>query len=409
MKTKKKSKESTIPLLRDYTSHSRFAEAYRTLRTNIQFSVMDKKFKTLLVTSAGASEGKTSTVANLAFTMAQTGKRVLMLDADMRRPNLSKNLADSDTIGITGLLANFFGTMPDQGNLGEMGVGDLVRLLAFQKKTGLLTLKSGQDELDAFFVNGEMTDIYWRSRPEDKDLVNVLLLENAITPKQAQLVRSRHKDTGQRMEYIVANMGLINEEVLKGTLNIYVIEALRVLSKTQQGGFLFKELSESNLELNIAELVDLPQLKRQAHSGREELPYLEGKIDAAVVEVSDNLFLLASGPLPPNPSEILGSSRMEFLLGYLQNMFDVIIIDSPPILPASDALLISPHTDGVLLVVKAGHLNRDMVQKAVEQLELAQANLLGVVLNDVDINRAGYSGYYQKYYKGYYGEQATKA
>ena len=405
---KKKPDNAAIPLLRDYTSHSRFAEAYRTLRTNIQFSVMDKKFKTLLVTSAGASEGKTSTVANLAFTMAQTGKRVLMLDADMRRPNLSKNLVDSDTIGITGLLANFFGTMPDQGNLGEMGVGDLVRLLAFQKKTGLLTLKSGQDELDAFFVNGEMTDIYWRSRPEDKDLVNVLLLENAITPDQAQLIRSRHKDTGQRMEYIVANMGLINEEVLKGTLNIYVIEALRVLSKIQQGGFLFKELPESNLELNIAELVDLPQLSRQANPGRSELPYLEGKIKDAVVEVSDNLFLLSSGPLPPNPSEILGSSRMEFLLGYLQNMFDVIIIDSPPILPASDALLISPHTDGVLLVVKAGFLNRDMVQKAVEQLELAQANLLGVVLNDVDINRAGYSGYYQKYYKGYYGEQVTK-
>ena len=89
-------------------------------------------------------------------------------------------------------------------------------------------------------------------------------------------------------------------------------------------------------------------------------------------------------------------------------MFDVIIIDSPPILPASDALLISSHTDGVLLVVKAGFLNRDMVQKAVEQLELAQANILGVVLNDVDINNAGYSGYYQKYYKGYYGEQSEK-
>ena len=203
-------------------------------------------------------------------------------------------------------------------------------------------------------------------------------------------------------------MGLINDDVLQGTLNIYVIEALRVLSKMQQGSFLFKELNEANLELNLTALVDLQQLSRQAHSGREELPYLEGKIKDAVIELSDNLFLLPSGPLPPNPSEILGSSRMEFLLESLQNMFDVVIIDSPPILPASDALLISPNTDGVLLVVKAGFLNRDMVQKAVEQLQLAQANLLGVVLNDVDINNAGYSGYYQKYYKGYYGEQASK-
>ena len=408
MKIKQKHIESTIPLLENYTSHSQFAEAYRTLRTNIQFAVMDKKFKTLLVTSAGASEGKTSTVANLAFTMAQTGKRVLMLDADMRKPALSKSLADSDTTGITGLLANFFGTMPDQGNLGEIGAGDLVRLLAFQKKTGLLTLESGQDELDLFFINGSMVDIYWRTRPADKDLVNVLVLGNIINPEQAQLVKSRYQDTGQRLEYIVANMGLINDEVLQGTLNIYVIEALRVLSKMQQGSFLFKELNEANLELNLTALVDLQQLGRQAHSGREELPYLEGKIKDAVIELSDNLFLLPSGPLPPNPSEILGSSRMEFLLESLQNMFDVVIIDSPPILPASDALLISPHTDGVLLVVKAGFLNRDMVQKAVEQLQLAQANLLGVVLNDVDINKAGYSGYYQKYYRGYYGEQASK-
>lgn len=405
---KKKPDIKSIPLLKNYTSHSRFAEAYRTLRTNIQFSIMDKKFKTLLVTSAGASEGKTSTVANLSFTMAQTGKRVLMLDADMRRPTLSKFLADSDTTGITGLLANFFGIMPDQGNLSEMGVGDLFRLLAFQKKTGLLSLKSDRTELDVFFLNGSMVEIYWQTRPEDKDLLNVMILENTISAKQAQLVRSRYLDTGQRLEYIVANMGLINDEVLQGTLNIYVIEALRVLFKMQQGDFIFKELPESSLELNIADLVDLQKLSRQAHLGKEELPYLEGKIKDAITEVADNLFILASGPLPPNPSEILGSSRMEFLLEHLQNMFDVIIIDSPPILPASDALLISPHTDGVLLVVKAGFLNRDMVKKAVEQLELAQANILGVVLNDVDINNAGYSGYYQKYYSGYYGEQATK-
>jgi Mrp family chromosome partitioning ATPase len=97
---------------------------------------------------------------------------------------------------------------------------------------------------------------------------------------------------------------------------------------------------------------------------------------------------------------------MAFLLGHLQKMFDVIIIDSPPILPASDALLISPHADGVILVVKEGLLNREVVQKAVEQLNLAQANILGVVLNDVDVKKQGYSSYYHKYYSEYYGEKA---
>ena len=404
---KKKPDNPSIPLLANFTPHSRFAEAYRTLRTNIQFSVMDKKFKTLLITSAGAGEGKTSTVANLAYTMAQTGKKILMLDADMRRPTLSRTVTGSESIGITGILANFFGTMPDQGSLAEVGVGDLVKLLALQKKTGRLLLISEQDTLEVFFINGAMADIYWRSRPESKTLLKVLTLENVISTEHAELARKRRQDTGQRMEYIVANMGLVNDEALKGALNMHSIEALQVFFKMRTGTFEFEELPESNLELNLAALVDLQQLARLANPGREVLPYLEEKINGAVVNISDNLFLLPSGPLPPNPSEILGSARMEFLLHYLQEMFEVIIIDSPPILPASDALLISPHADGVLLVIKAGLLNRDMVQKAVEQLELAQANILGAVLNDVDVNRTGYSSYYQKYYSGYYGEQSS--
>ena len=404
---KKKPENTSIPLLANYTPHSRFAEAYRTLRTNIQFSVMDKKFKTLLVTSAGAGEGKTSTAANLAYTMAQTGKKILMLDADMRRPTLSKIVTRSDSPGITGILANFFDIMPDQGNLSDQGVGDLVKLLALQKKTGRLSLKSEKDVLDVFFVNGTMADIFWHTRPESKALLNVLVLENVISAELADLASNRRQDTGQRIEYIIANMGITNDEALKGAFNMHFIEALQVFFKMRTGVFEFKELPESNLELNLAVLVDLRQLARQANPGQEELPYLEEKINAAVMNISENLFLLPSGPLPPNPSEILGSARMEFLLHYLQNIFDVIIIDSPPILPASDALLISSHTDGVLLVVKAGLLNRDLVLKAVEQLELAQANVLGVVLNDVDVNKAGYSSYYHKYYSGYYGEQSS--
>jgi Mrp family chromosome partitioning ATPase len=399
--------KNTIPLLSNYTPHSLFAEAYRTLRTNIQFSVMDKKFKTLLVTSAGAGEGKTSTVANLAYTISQTGKKVLMFDADMRRPTLSKNIADTESPGITGLLANFFGTMDNEGDLGGIGVGDLTRLISFQKKTGLLTMTSMQETLEVFFLNGSMADIYWQSRPQEKELVNVLVMEELLSAEQANLIKSRQKDTGQRVEYIIANMGLIKNEVRQGAFNIYIIEALQILYSLRQGSFLFNELSDSSLELNIGDLVDFPALLKQAYPGREELPYLQSKIDDVIKKVADNLYLLPSGPLPPNPSEILGSTRMAFLLGHLQKMFDVIIIDSPPILPASDALLISPHADGVLLVVKEGLLNREVVQKAVEQLNLAQANILGVVLNDVDVKKQGYSSYYHKYYSEYYGEKMS--
>ena len=89
-------------------------------------------------------------------------------------------------------------------------------------------------------------------------------------------------------------------------------------------------------------------------------------------------------------------------------MFDVVIIDTPPILPASDGLIISPQVDGIVLVVKAGHMNREMVGKAVEQLNTTGTKILGVVLNDVNIRKEGYYNYYRKYYGEYYGEQASK-
>ena len=118
-----------------------------------------------------------------------------------------------------------------------------------------------------------------------------------------------------------------------------------------------------------------------------------------------NLFLLPGGKLPPNPSELLASERMSFLLSNLKKKFDVLIIDSPPILPASDALLLSPNMDGAALMVKAGNMNREMVRKAVEQLRMAKVNLLGFILSQVDIKREGYYKHYHKYYSTYYGEK----
>ena len=96
--------------LNNFPTNSRFAESYRTLRTNIYFSFMDKEFRSLLVTSAGEEEGKTTTVANLSYTMAQAGKTVLMMDADLRKPMLSRLLPPRDSRGLTWLLSDAFGT-----------------------------------------------------------------------------------------------------------------------------------------------------------------------------------------------------------------------------------------------------------------------------------------------------------
>ena len=90
---------------------------------------------------------------------------------------------------------------------------------------------------------------------------------------------------------------------------------------------------------------------------------------------------------------------MSFLLSFFKRRFDVLIIDSSSILPASDALILAPQTDGVVLIIKAGMTNRELIKKTVEKLRMAKANLIGVVLNQVDFKREGYYKYDSTYYR----------
>jgi Mrp family chromosome partitioning ATPase len=403
MKGEDASQTLTDLFLDQYPTTSRFAESYRTLRTSIHFSFMDKAFRSLLVTSAGAQEGKTSTVANLAYTMAQAGKTVLMIDADLRKPMLSTLLPSQNSTGLTELLSDVFGSDVRSGSLAEFSVSDLFWLLSFQQKTGLLRLTEGKEEVHVYFLQGKMSNIKWPTRPKDQKLVTLLMKNKLLTNEQAKLAIVRKKDTGQKMGFVLINMGFIKEDDLAGFIILHMMEGLR---QFRSGEFSFKDLPESYFEGPSFDPADLPKVYRQVIIGEEELPYLQMKITAAITKTNvGNLFLLPSGSPPPNPAELLDSNRMSFLLSYLNRRFDRIILDSPPILPASDALLLAPQTDGVVLMVKAGHVNRNMIKKAIEQLQMSQANLIGTVLNQVDVKGYGYYKDYYKYYAEYYGEK----
>ena len=407
MKSKKRNPTKLLKIsLQNYPSDSRFAEAYRTLRTNIHFSFVEKEFRSILITSTGQSEGKTTTVFNLAFTMSQAGKSVVMIDADLRRPMLSKLFPSKGSPGLTGLLSDVLGTDVDKGSLEEFGVSDLFRLISLQKRSGLLHLSDERDKVELLFLQGRLTDLNWVSRPEDKRLANVLIEEGLATEENIKSAMRSQKDTGQKLGFILINMGLIKEGDLKGILTIHMMEGLRIALQMKKGGFHFRKLPESDFDHATFDPVDFQQLYNQVLVGKEELPYLQGKINSSIVDAgSPNLFLLPSGSLPPNPSELLGSERMSFLISQLKRKFDVLVFDTPPILPASDALLVAPQTDGVVLTVKAGLMNRELVKTTVESLNKVHANVLGIVLNQVDVKREGYYKYYHKYYSSYYGEK----
>ncbi|GAA3402039.1 hypothetical protein GCM10020370_12370 [Paenibacillus hodogayensis] len=95
-----------------------------------------------------------------------------------------------------------------------------------------------------------------------------------------------------------------------------------------------------------------------------------------------NLSIMTSGPIPPNPSELLASIRMQTLIKELRGIYDVILFDSPPALQVTDTQLLAAQCDGVLLVVKSGKVKRDHVKKTISSLEYVKARILGVVLNN---------------------------
>jgi non-specific protein-tyrosine kinase len=192
------------------------AEAYRTLRTNLYFSSLDRALETLLVTSAAPGDGKSTTLSNLAVTMAQGEKRTILVDADLRRPALHKLFGVSNSQGLT--------TMAVQ--------------------------------------------------------------ESALA----------------------------------------------------------------------------------------EPPLVETGVD--------NLWLLPSGPLPPNPAEILGSRRMEEIIAALKTHADVVLFDAPPVIAVTDAAVLGTKVDGVLLVVSAGKTRREHALRARETLERVKVRLVGAVLNN---------------------------
>jgi len=214
---------TSLIALRDPRSQA--AEAYRTLRTNIQFSSLDKPLRTLLATSTAPDEGKSTTLANLAVTMAQSEQRVILVDCDLRRPTLHT-------------------------------------LFGLPNENGLTSL--------------------------------ILAAEDAPIPLQ---------DTG------------------------------------------------------------VPGLS-----------------------------LLTSGPLPPRPADILGSRRMEAVIARLRAEADIVLFDTPPVVAVTDAAVLATRMDGVLLVFQAGKTSRERARQARQILEKVKANIIGVVLNNAQVEQ-GY-GYY---------------
>ena len=132
------------------------------------------------------------------------------------------------------------------------------------------------------------------------------------------------------------------------------------------------------------------------------------ELDPLVQELAiPNLSVITSGPIPPNPAELLSSSRMKEMLDRLSLVYDHIIIDSPPIINVTDPIILSTLVDGTMMVVHAGKTTREVVQRSRQDLLNVRSKLFGVVLNNVNLRKDGYDYYYYYRYSDYKTDGAS--
>ena len=236
-----------------------------------------------------------------------------------------------------------------------------------------------------------------RKKPDDTTRIEVER-RNILSEKSDFFIRESYKTLRTNVTF-----ALTDEEACK---------VLIVTSAMQSEG---KSITAINLAISYAEmnqrvlLIDCdlrrPKLARllsmKGKVGLSNLLIQPELLEKAVAYSNiQNLDVILAGDVPPNPSELLGSSRMQKLMESLRKNYDYIILDTPPVNMVTDACVLVPESGGVLFVVRAGLSERGAVVHAVEQLEYSKAKILGFVLNDVQ-RENGYYGYRKYGYKQY--------
>lgn len=230
--------------------------------------------------------------------------------------------------------------------------------------------------------------------------------------------RVANMHTGIQLTTLTAPMSVVTEQVktIRTNLNYAMVgkplKTLMITSAIQGEG---KSTVGSNLAVEYAKkglqvlLVDADLRRPTIHqtfaisNQRGVSSWLSGQltdVNEAIYPVLDHLFVMLSGPKPPNPAELLASDRMTKFLTVATRKLDLVIVDAPPILPVTDARILAGQVDGTVLVVRQNFVEKVAVRQAVSALKNARAQLLGTILNDVDIKTHGY-GY------GYYGTETN--
>lgn len=164
------------------------------------------------------------------------------------------------------------------------------------------------------------------------------------------------------------------------------------------------------IDADLRKSVLLGRTKAGQQSVKGLTHYLTGQSELKDVVYStniSNLYLIYSGPFPPNPAELLGGKTFRAFLKAVRKVYDYIIIDTPPLGSVIDSAVIAEECDGAVMVIESGVISYRFAQEVKSQLEKSNCPILGVILNKVDIQKQAY-GKYGKYYGKYYGDYGKK-
>src|SRR5699024_11057413 len=231
----------------------------------------------------------------------------------------------------------------------------------------------------------------------------------------AMFKRKKQTTTTNKMRHLIAKLNPrspISEQyrAIRTNLQFSAIdEAIKTIVITSPGPSAGKSITAANLAVVYAQqgmktlLIDADLRKPTVHytfrldnlRGLSSVLIGESSFEDAVEETDvDNLQVLSCGPVPPNPAELLASKRMRDLVDYVDEHYDFVIVDMPPILAVTDAKIVSQYVDGTLFVVRSGVTDKEELEKASESMNDGKARILGAVLNDVEKEDNAHYYYY---------------